>query len=40
MELSIERILLRKDRVFKGFVVAGLLIAAVIVLAICLRWDF
>jgi hypothetical protein len=40
MEPSIERILLRKDRVFKGFVVAGLLIAGLIVLAIFLRWDF
>jgi len=38
--VSIERILLRKDRVFAVFVGAGLLIAGLVLLAIFLRWSF
>ena len=37
---SIEGILLRNDRVFRIFVVAGVLIAGLVLLAIFLRWDF
>ena len=37
---SIERILLRKDRVFALFIGAVLLIAGLLLLAIFLRWDF
>jgi len=39
-EASIEKILLRSDRIFSLFIGIGFLVAALILLIMILRWDF
>jgi hypothetical protein len=39
-EASIEKILLRSDRIFSLFIGIGFLAAALILLIMILRWDF
>jgi hypothetical protein len=39
-EASIEKILLRSDRIFSLFIGIGFLIASLILLIMILRWDF